>query len=132
MDEGKICNWLSINLPENCPNVCISFNREIAETQIRDFGAKPLYGFEDKKEGWLPVEVFITYGGLLAPDQRCLKESDLSETGGREAKKKELDRLKKMLTNNRAHVPEKELETRFKVPYEKLLQNIRNLEEEIG
>ena len=62
-------NWLSINLPQNCPNVCISFIREIAEMQIKKFGAKPLYGLDDRKD-WLPVEIFITYGGLLAPDQR--------------------------------------------------------------
>ncbi len=70
MDEDKYCNWLSVNLPENCPNICISFKRDIAEMQIKDFGARPLYGFENQKEGWLPVEVFITYGGWLAPDQR--------------------------------------------------------------
>ncbi len=70
MDEGKICNWLSINLPENCPNVCISFKRELAEMQIKNFGARPLYGLDDRKENWLPIEVFITYGGSLAPDQR--------------------------------------------------------------
>lgn len=73
MDKDKFCNWISINLLENCQNVCISFRREIAEAQIKDFGAKPLYGFEDKKEEWLPVEVFITYGGLLAPGQRLLE-----------------------------------------------------------
>lgn len=70
MDKDKFHNWLSINLPENCPNVCISFKQEVAEAQIKDFGAKPLYGFDDKKDEWLPIEVFITYGGLLAPDQR--------------------------------------------------------------
>ncbi len=73
MDENRICNWLSLNLPENCPNICISFKREIAEMQIRKYGAKPLYGFEGKKEEWLPAEVFITYGGLLAPNQRLLE-----------------------------------------------------------
>ncbi|MEY8518262.1 hypothetical protein AALC25_15440 [Lachnospiraceae bacterium 29-84] len=66
-------NWLSINLPNNCLNVCISFKREIAEMQIDKFGAKSLYGFEDKKEEWLPVEIFITHGGLLAPEQRLLE-----------------------------------------------------------
>lgn len=70
VDRDKICNWLSVNLPENCPNICISFKRDVAEMQIKNFGAKPLYGFEKQKEEWLPVEVFITYGGLLAPDQR--------------------------------------------------------------
>lgn len=63
-------NWISINLPESCPNICISFKREIAEMQVKDFGAKPLYGFGNQKEEWLPIEVFITYGGCLAPDQR--------------------------------------------------------------
>lgn len=63
-------NWVSLNLPENCPNVCISFKREIAEMQIEKFGARPLYGFDEGKETWLPVEIFITYGGALAPDQR--------------------------------------------------------------
>ncbi|MFG6384715.1 MAG: hypothetical protein K1V96_10725 [Lachnospiraceae bacterium] len=69
MDE-KLENWISINLPENCPNICISFKREIAEIQIKQFGAKPLYGLTPKKEDWLPIEVFITYGGTLAPSQR--------------------------------------------------------------
>ena len=68
--KDKTNNWISINLPENCPNACISFKRDIAEMQIKDFGAKPLYGFDSKKEDWLPVEIFITYGGSLAPDQR--------------------------------------------------------------
>lgn len=68
--SNKTNNWISINLPENCPNACISFKRDIAEMQIKDFGAKPLYGFDSKKEDWLPVEIFITYGGSLAPDQR--------------------------------------------------------------
>lgn len=63
-------NWISIPLPDNCTNVCISFNREVAESQIKKFGAIPLYGF-DKEEEWLPVEVFITYGGSLAPIQKC-------------------------------------------------------------
>ena len=69
MDE-KFERWVSINLPENCPNVCISFKREIAQMQIKKFGAKPLYGFYGRKEEWLPIEIFITYGGSLAPDQR--------------------------------------------------------------
>ena len=43
-------NWISVNLPENCPNICVSFKREI--------------------EDWLPIKVFITYGGILAPSQR--------------------------------------------------------------
>ena len=68
-DKNKICNWVSISIPKDCLNVCISFDRETAEAQIRDLGAKPLYGFDEKKETWLPVEVFITYGGVLAPDQ---------------------------------------------------------------
>lgn len=63
-------NWISVNLPENCPNICVSFKREIAEIQIKQFGAKPLYGFESEKEDWLPIKVFITYGGILAPSQR--------------------------------------------------------------
>lgn len=70
VDEGKVCNWLSINLPENCPNVCISFKRELAEMQIKKFGARSLYGLDGRKGDWLPVEIFITYGGSLAPDQR--------------------------------------------------------------
>lgn len=69
--DTKTENWISINLPENCPNVCISFKREIAEMQIKRFEAKPLYGFDNKKEDGLPVEIFITYGGTLAPSQRC-------------------------------------------------------------
>lgn len=69
--DSKSCNWISINLPENCSNVCISLKREIAEMQIREFGAKPLYGFDNEKEDWLPTKIFITYGGCLAPDQRC-------------------------------------------------------------
>lgn len=68
--ENKSENWLSLNLPENCPNVCISFKREIAEMQMKKYGARPLYGFDSEKEDWLPVKVFITYGGTLAPDQR--------------------------------------------------------------
>lgn len=68
--DAKAKNWVSINLPENCPNICVSFEREIAEMQINKFGAKPLYGFGKEKEDWLPVEVFITYGGTLAPSQR--------------------------------------------------------------
>ncbi len=63
-------NWISVNLPENCPNICVSFKREIADIQIKQFGAKPLYGFESEKEDWLPIKVFITYGGILAPSQR--------------------------------------------------------------
>lgn len=62
-------NWISIALPDNCTNVCISFKREVAESHIKKFGAIPLYGF-DKEEEWLPVEVFITYGGSLAPIQK--------------------------------------------------------------
>ena len=72
MDE-KIENWVSVNLPENCQNVCILFSREVAEKQIERFGARPLYGFDSKNEDWLPVEIFITYGGTLAPSQRCLE-----------------------------------------------------------
>lgn len=63
-------NWVSINLPEGCPNICISFDRETAEKQVEKFGAKPLYGFEGKKETWLPTEIFVTYGGRLASDQK--------------------------------------------------------------
>ena len=70
IDVAMFENWVSVNLPENCPNICISFKREIAEMQIKKFGAKPLYGFDKKKEDWLPIEVFITYGGWLAPEQR--------------------------------------------------------------
>lgn len=70
MAAGKSDNWVYINLPENCTNICISFKREIAEMQIEKYGARSLYGFEGKKEVWLPEEVFITYGGILAPDQR--------------------------------------------------------------
>lgn len=73
IDVAMFENWVSVNLPENCPNICISFKREIAEMQIKKFGAKPLYGFDKKKEDWLPVEVFITYGGSLAPNQRRLE-----------------------------------------------------------
>lgn len=73
IDVAMFENWVSVNLLENCPNICISFKREIAEMQIKKFGAKPLYGFDKKKEDWLPVEVFITYGGSLAPNQRRLE-----------------------------------------------------------
>lgn len=66
-------NWISVSLPENCPNVCISFKREIADIQIKQFGARPLYGFNNEKENWLPIEVFITYGGDLAPNQKHLE-----------------------------------------------------------
>ncbi len=69
MDKEKMENWVSINLPEGCPNICISFDRETAEKQIEKFGAKPIYGFEGKKEAWLPTEIFITYGGHLAPER---------------------------------------------------------------
>ncbi len=69
MDE-KFKHWVSVNLPENCSNICILFERETAEAQIKQFGAKPLYGFENQNEDWLPVKVFITCGGTLAPDQR--------------------------------------------------------------
>ena len=71
--DGKLENWISVNLPENCKNVCISFKCEIADIQIKQFKAKPLYGFNNEKEEWLPVEVFITYGGVLAPNQKHLE-----------------------------------------------------------
>lgn len=84
MEENKICNWLSINLPENCPNICISFKKEIAEMQIKEFGANPLYGFDRQKEDWLPAEVFITYGGLLAPERgKEATKKGISETNER-------------------------------------------------
>ena len=75
MDQNmeKKQNWVSVNLPENCQNICISFDEETARLQIEKFGAKPLYGLDGRKEDWLPVEVFITYGGILAPDQKCLE-----------------------------------------------------------
>lgn len=69
MDKEKMDNWVSINLPEGCSNICISFDRETAEKQIEKFGAKPLYGFKGKKEAWLPAEIFVTYGGRLAPER---------------------------------------------------------------
>lgn len=71
--ENNINNWISLNLPPDCPNVCISFKKEVAEMQVKEFGARPLYGFNGRKEDWLPIEVFITYGGRLAPDQRLLE-----------------------------------------------------------
>lgn len=71
--DTRLENWISVNLPENCKNVCISFKREIADIQIKQFEAKPLYGFNNEKEDWLPVEVFITYGGVLAPNQKHLE-----------------------------------------------------------
>ena len=71
--KDKFENWVSVNLPDNCPNICISFKKEIAEMQIREFGAKPLYGLDGHREEWLPIEVFITYGGRIAPDQRLLE-----------------------------------------------------------
>ncbi len=71
--KDKFENWVSVNLPENCSNICISFKKEIAEMQIREFGAKPLYGIDGQTEEWLPIEVFITYGGRIAPDQRLLE-----------------------------------------------------------
>ncbi len=67
-------NWISITLPENCPNVCLSFKKEVAEMQIEKFGASPLYGFGNEKEDWLPEQIFITYGGSLAPKQRRPEE----------------------------------------------------------
>ena len=70
--DTRLKNWISVNLPENCTNVCISFKREIADIQIKQFGAKPLYGFDNKKEGWLPVEVFITYGGVFISDRKSV------------------------------------------------------------
>ena len=69
MDKEKMENWVSINLPEDCPNICISFDRETAQKQIKEFGAKPIYGFEGKKEAWIPTEIFITYGGCLVPER---------------------------------------------------------------
>ena len=113
MNKDKICNWLSINLPENCPNVCISFKREIVEAQIKDFGAKPLYGLDGRKEEWLPVEIFITYGGLLAPDQR-------------------LHELKEKLKANQERISEYELSTRYRKAYEKIQKEIAELEKSIG
>ena len=71
--KDKFENWVSVNSPDNCPNICISFKKEIAEMQIREFGAKPLYGLGGHIEEWLPIEVFITYGGRIAPDQRLLE-----------------------------------------------------------
>lgn len=63
-------NWVSVNLPENCVNVCIFFKKEVAEIHIKKFGASPLYGFNEEDD-WLPVKVFITCGGSLAPNRRC-------------------------------------------------------------
>ncbi len=77
--EDKLERWISLTLPENCTNVCISFKREIAEMQIKKFGAKPLYGFDDREKAWLPMKIFITYGGSLAPDQRLPETLDKKE-----------------------------------------------------
>lgn len=86
--------------------------------QIEKFGARPLYGFDSKKEGWLPVEIFITYGGTLAPGQRCPEEK--------------LSRLKGILDANPARVPGHELETKYRLAYEKIQNEIRELEKSIG
>lgn len=62
--DEKLENWISVNLPENCKNVCISFKREIADIQIKQFKAKPLYGFNNEKEEWLfftPFELQCNY-----------------------------------------------------------------------
>lgn len=49
-----------------------------------------------------------------------------------ETKRNRLIELRKILRNNQEHVPEYELETRFKRPYEKLLAEIEELERELG
>lgn len=67
MDKEKIKNWVSFPLPEDCQDICILFDRETAMRYVEKFGATPLYGFENNKERWLPVEVFITYGGAGSP-----------------------------------------------------------------
>lgn len=69
-DKSKLKNWVSFPLPEDCRDVCILFDRETAMEYVDKFGAIPLYGFGNHKEKWLPVEVFITYGGSLVPDQK--------------------------------------------------------------
>ncbi len=66
----KTDNWIMVNLPDNCPSISISFKREIAEMQVERFGATPLYGLDGHRAEQLPVEIFITCGGILAPDQR--------------------------------------------------------------
>ena len=40
----------------------------------------------------------------------------------------ELDELKKILANNQAHIPEDELRTKYKRPYEELLEKIARLD----
>ena len=71
--DTRLENWISVNLPENCKNVCNSFKLEIEDIQIKKNEAKHLYGFKNEKEDWLPVEVFITCGGVLAPNQKHLE-----------------------------------------------------------
>lgn len=55
--------------------------------QVEEFGAIPLYGLDDRKETWLPVEIFITCGGSLSPKQR-LQFNSISEDKEAEAKLK--------------------------------------------
>lgn len=62
-------NWVMINLPENCPCITLFQSREAAEKDMETNGSHPLFGFGDEGDG-LESEIFITYGGALAPDQR--------------------------------------------------------------
>lgn len=70
MDKEKIKDWVSFPIPEGCRDICILFDRETAMGYIDKFGATPFYGFESDKEEWLPVKVFIAYGGQAGPGQK--------------------------------------------------------------
>ena len=68
-DKHNEKSWIMINLPENCPCITLFQNREVAEKDMETNGSHPLFGFGDEGDG-LESEIFITYGGALAPDQR--------------------------------------------------------------
>ena len=64
-DKHNEKSWIMINLPENCPCITLFQNREVAEKDMETNGSHPLF----EGDG-LESEIFITYGGALAPDQR--------------------------------------------------------------
>ena len=73
MDEIKAKNWVAFPVPEGCRGIAVSFDREVAQMQVDEHGATPLFGLsesDDQTEAFLPIRIYVTDGGDLIPDRK--------------------------------------------------------------
>ena len=70
--------------------------------------------------------------GVKPYPRECVEEGNIADSPSRRHPEEKLSKLKGILDANLARIPEHELETKYRFAYEKIQNEIRELEKSIG